>query len=82
MPNRKRRPGKEPARKHRAAEIAFPNLQTLVPPEWRRSPAWRHLRSAQVEFLTGMQILLKEVLDRVKSRRDQERQLQRIEVEK
>ncbi len=82
MPKRTRRPGKKPARRPRLVEMAFPNLQALVPPEWRRSPAWKHFRSAQVEFLSGVQILLKEILDRVKSRRDQERQLQRIEVEK
>jgi hypothetical protein len=52
-----------------------------VPREWRHSPAWKHFRSAQVEFLSGVQILLKEALDRVKSRREQERTLQRIEVE-
>jgi hypothetical protein len=82
MASRQRRPSKRPARRERPAAEVLPNLRALVPREWRHSPAWKHFRSAQVEFLSGVQILLKEALDRVKSRREQERTLQRIEVEK
>jgi len=81
MASRQRRPSKKPARRKRPAMAVLPNLQALVPPEWRRSPAWKHFRSAQVEFLSGVQILLHAALDRVKSRREEERTLQRIEVE-
>ena len=82
MAKRQSRPSKKPARKKRPAKRAFHGLEGLVPPEWRHSPAWEHFRAALVEFLNGVHILLKEALERLKSHGEQERELQRIQVEK
>ena len=60
----------------------LPDLSLLLPPTWRRSEAWQHFRNSQVEFLTGMQVLLNDVLERLKLPDEQHRQIRRIEVEK
>lgn len=54
----------------------------LFPKEWRRSPAWKHFQVAQVEFLTGMQFLVKELLERMKVPAEQDSELKRIPVQK
>ncbi len=65
-----------------AAMPSMPDLTLLLPPTWRRSEAWQHFRNAQVEFLTGMQVLVNDVLERMKLPDEQHRQIRRIEVEK
>ena len=78
----RRQSKKRASKRRRATPAAFPNLETLLPPEWRRSPAWKHFRAARLEFLSGVQILLKDAVERLRSEREQDRELQRIEVEK
>ena len=69
-------------RKERAAPPPlFPDLTRLLPREWRRSPAFQHFRTAQVEFLTGMQVLLNDCLERMKIPEERDRELRRIQVQ-
>lgn len=60
----------------------MPDLTRMLPREWRRSPAWKHFQTAQVEFLTGMQYLMKDLLERMKMRPGDEGELKRIQVGK
>lgn len=60
----------------------MPDLVQLLPREWRRSPAWKHFRTAQVEFLTGLQILMNDCLERMKIGEETERDIRRIQVER
>jgi hypothetical protein len=53
----------------------------MLPRGWRRSPAWKHFRTAQVEFLTGMQVLLNDCLERMKLPEEEENELRRIPVQ-
>lgn len=79
MANRRERKPSN-GRKGRPAPPVLPDWTRLVPREWRRSPAWEHFRNAQVEFLTGMQVLLSDCLERMKMPDEKERELRRIEV--
>lgn len=75
------RPRRRPARAYREPGVLFPNLRQLLPRVTFRSPAWRHFRTAQVEFLTGMQQLLHDCLEEMKLRERPSRDLKRIQVE-
>ena len=59
----------------------FPEVSRLLPREWRRSAAWKHFQVSQVEFLTGLQVLMHDVLEQMKLRDEREYKLRRIEVE-
>ena len=87
MAKRPARSKKKPATHSNGSEFlrpapALPDLTMLLPRDWRRSPAWKHFQTAQVEFLTGMQYLMKDLLERMKMRPEDESQLKRIDVEK
>lgn len=79
MANRQKRPPSN-RRKERRPPPVFPDLLQLLPREWRRSPAFQHFRTAQVEFLTGLQLLVHDCLERMKISEERERELRRIEV--
>ena len=78
---RRRQPGNGRRERPAAAAPVFPDFTRLLPRQWRRSPAWKHFRAAQVEFLTGMQVLLNDCLERMKISEESQRELRRIEVE-
>ncbi len=82
MANPPKQERKKPGGPRRRAEAPLPSLAQLLPRQWRRSPAWKHFQTAQVEFLTGMQVLLHDLLEHLKVRDEEERELRRIAVEK
>ena len=69
------------ARRARPARPLFPNLAQVLPSGCRQSPAWKHFRNAQVEFLTGMQVLGHDCLEWMKLSEQRGRELRRIPVE-
>ena len=71
-----------PHASRRPAPPLLPDLTRLLPADWRRSEAWKHFQAAQVEFLTGMQLLLNDCLERLKLPEESERELRRITVQK
>ena len=75
------RPRRRPTRAYREPGLLFPNLRRILPGMRFRSPAWRHFRTAQVEFLTGMQQLLHDCLEEMKLTERPSRDLRRIEVQ-
>ncbi len=85
MTNRQGRQRKPPNNGRRGRPVPPPlalDLTRMLPREWRRSPAWKHFRTAQVEFLTGMQMLMNDWLERLKMPEEGQRELRRIQVEK
>lgn len=75
------RPRRRPARERKQAVLLFPNLRRILPRMRFRSPAWKHFRTAEVEFLTGMQHLLHDCLEEMKMTEQPGRDLRRIEVQ-
>jgi hypothetical protein len=56
------------------------DLVGMLPPEWQHSPAWKHFQAAQAEFLTGVQFLIRDVVEKIQLPADRAR-LSRIRVE-
>lgn len=81
MANPQRRKPNNGRRERGTQPPLFPDFTRLLPRAWRRSPAWKHFRAAQVEFLTGMQMLLNDCLERMKIPEEQEQELRRIPVQ-
>ena len=75
------RPRRRPIRGRREPASVFPNLRRILPRMNFRSPAWRHFRNAEVEFLTGMQKLLHDCLEQMKLTEQPARDLRRIEFQ-
>jgi len=81
MANPPRRKPNNGRRGRNAQPPLFPDLTRMLPRAWRRSPAWKHFRTAQVEFLKGMQMLLNDCLERMKLPEEEENELRRIPVQ-
>ncbi len=89
MANQRKPPRKKPSSNGRKPRSAVSDLETAIapevlaslPPDFRGSPAWQHFQAAQLEFLTGMQFLLRDLLERM-GVPQQSPKLKRIEVKK
>ena len=76
-------PRKSPRNAPQARPTAprFADLRRVLPVGCCQSAAWKHFRSAQVEFLTGMQVLVHDSLEWMKLSKERDRELRRIPVQ-